>query len=323
MKIIHNINTQKGHTTSRSDKTSNLIRPFIREGLLVKITPPLDDDKAIEIGNLIIENWYSWLDDYLEMIAEVSNENIDNLRFIEDHHIIPKQEARALDKWDALARVIDFPRLQCFRDKRVIFDTRICFSLCTKDAYSSKLWSRVGLCESEDPYGVTVKDLPILTRKYKEIAASSCEWAFQKAKEILGTAIKKRSSLEISSYGIKDKSLKDYFERITDERIPLSELIKDTCIESKLLIYLDNILDTENSIQKFINTKESGKFLWFTSPIYIETINKEVEVREVLYLMRSVGNKDEAVGLRYDDSLHGDLARKSALEVARWLGSKI
>jgi hypothetical protein len=310
----------EGNAFPQNTDGNQLIRPFIREASLIDIVPQPDDDTAIKIGDDLVNKWNEWQEEYKKVISNASG--------VPEQYLIFVSEEKPQNEWVGLTRQISFPRLQHSENHRVLFDTRICISLCTK--HKTKLWSRIGLFEKQEPYGIDVNELSNLLKYYKKITQESRKWLLKQTKRYFNKCsfdLKLNDTysrtLEISSYGVKQPKLKEFFEKITTERTPLSQLVKDLNIENDFSPILDVVLGTKDSLNKYIFQELDKDKHWFTSPTFIDTFDANNELREVLYLAKSNENKDEVIGIRYDDSKEGNLPRESALQVARWLGTSL
>jgi hypothetical protein len=291
----------------------NLVKPYIREAIRVLITPQPDDNAAVRIASKMKDKWADWKDGYRSLIAKISGCPTNELQFAEE----------VRDEWEGYTRQVDFQRLRYYENDHPILDTRVCGAICVPS--KSKLWNRVQVSSPENSYGVPLDELKSEIQRSKSINAAATRWFYERTREVFHESFPNKSieecgSIEVSTYGIKDLGLKDFFDLLPSDKRPLSMLIKDLKIKQKLSSYLDVILSTADSIDRYILSDNAKDVRWFTSPTYVNTASGDKELREVLYLATSSKNVDRFIGLRYDDSIDGKLPRESSLELSRWLG---
>lgn len=297
------------------------INPYIREAILVTIVPRPSRTEADSLGNKLVEAWGDMLKDYKKVVANASGINIEYLTTAKNE--TPRK------RWESNAHVIDFPRLHYSTPNKTSFETRVCLAICT-GKMNSKIWSRVSLL-SDQKYEsdiLTLDHIDVLFGQYYRIIQDSCDWLCEETRKTVRQyfhrhRLIKQGRLEVSSFGLRDQNLQNYFERLSAPAISLADILSDKKANSRLSAYLKKLCGVSGNLRSLLTQDKSSDFIWFTSPITVRTTDDYFRSREVLYFTRPLEEKTQTIGLAYDDSAKGDLPSKSAIKVAKIIGLKV
>jgi len=307
------LNKQKGMAT--------YITPFIREGILLESHPcPPTKIQADILANQLAKYFLSVRDEYRELVASTVDAKLGDTRFTS------KEQVRLRMEGDT--RIVDYPLLH-LKNGHTAFDTRMCVAICTGGG-SSKIWAgvRQPSNSADVMFSIPIEKLRNINPKYHTVASHSCAWLSKVfdnlfMKYLHNYDVKQKGQIEVSAYGVRDKGLAMYFNKLCETNISMTEILQDKKANDKLSFYFERISDVSDDLYHSTITKGSEKYSWYTSQVMVEVNGGYIKPRQALFLRSFVDGNHKYVGLVYDDSVNRNLSHLSVKNVAKYLGTQL
>jgi hypothetical protein len=320
------MNTCKNNSNKIKRNKPNMsdifVRPFTKEGYRVQLDPKPNKHTADLILKSIAAEWDDWKNEYKREIAKKLRIPFKGLTFESDE--LPWAH------WERATRVLDFPLLRCHIDEDNLIETRLCMALCTGKG-TSKFWCRTGpgALKKKRSSKIGFDQLENTFSLWHKITEFSCLWMLDKFRNSLKRntplsplwkcEIKELGWLDISCLGVKDRQLAAYFEDLLQDRQDIHKLLSDPTVYDRFIQYFLRAYGIKD-----IKTKKDQKYpFWFKSIQPVRIDNGTTQDREVMYFMDVKGNKTRAAGIVYDDSMDGEIAHNSVIDVSRYIGVEV
>jgi len=287
-----------------------LIKPVYREAEFCKPKKVLSKKFAEKIAREMNSKW-----------AEITSKQVkaiiacfEGVR-IDKNFNKEEQISRIVDENDG-AIIVDNPTIQ-FELNSYTFKIRTTIAICYEGT-STKIWTRVLLDEEIANYD----NIESLQDIYQKIGEECCKInkdyfskiiieAQEKSPEDLGKFI-------IMTFGVEDEKLGQYLELFDDPNLKLRDLFSTNKGAKKLFQNYYKTLFNKNDI-----LQETDDDFWMTTAPSIVTKDGYLESNNVLFKIKVEDDGLFALGLGYDDSNDGVLAKLSSLDIAKLYAKKI
>jgi hypothetical protein len=293
-------------TTAKSTISGTLA---VRQGLLLEIEPRPSMKKARFIGDLITKSHVAWAQECQSVILGVE-------KYGQDLSIEATGAVR--QRWERDTRVIDLPRTRYHENGGGGFETRVCLAVCA-GKQNSKLWARI--CSAES-FAISNGNLRQLTSKFRSIVQALLDLYQRNIVSLLSEhniRVNNKGTIEIVPLVSNDEFLRTHLENLENPGV-LAALLKSPESSNRIAQYFGGISDTPFRIFDYAKKSDSNPFYWFTSSVPSVDKNGYIQQREVLYLMRALDQKAQALGIGFDESLDGKITIRSQAQVGTWIG---
>lgn len=283
--------------------------PIVKRAKLAKHEPLLKKHQTKKAADILKSLWSEWQHEYVLKTAEIAGVKPGDLKIAENEAV--------RYRYDGDTPMIDLPRIRTTQGSSYQFDQRNCVALCIEERYSSKIWSRIGLPETCAP--CDLKDVRAMTKRFRRQADESAEWFYEEFFRLTADAFKgtKRipdsAVLEVTTVGVRVDSdfTPDEFDAwlFTDDSANLTNETLRKLIAAAADVAFD-IAEVEE--------REEDSY-WLSVPTAVDTRNRKVVPRRVLYLSRLVEDVVQFVGVGLDDSRFGKLANDVGQKLSRMI----
>jgi hypothetical protein len=279
--------------------------PVVRRGKLARHSPLLKKRQTARAAKILKDLWPEWQHEYVAKMAEIAGINPRDLAVAENEIVRYRM--------DGDTPMIDLPRIRTTHGGSYQFDQRNCVALCI-EPYSSKIWSRIGLPDHHA--GAALKDVRALTNRFRRHADEATEWFYEEFFRLTADAykgtrrIRDNAVLEVTTVGLRFEG--DFQQDDLD-----AWLFADDTANLANPALRDLIAAAANVDFDIAELEEDA--YWLPVPTALDSRNRKVVPRRVLYLSRTVGDVVQFVGVGLDDSSLGELANDVGLKLARMI----
>jgi len=288
--------------------------PVVRYATLLRHDPQLVTAETVGVAEAMSAIWPEWKDRYAAAIAALA-ERVG----ISASGVAINSHEEVRYRLDGKTPMIDLPEAVIQRNSQNI-SLRNCAALCVHD-FSSKVWTRInGL----GPEGHEVESLGRVLHDYRALAKSCGDWFQSEVENIAGDLLAPTRTvndgvLEITTVGLRvkktDHQAEDFESWLFDSAGGPNFANEEFCdFMSEAAALTDDVRTI---------TKKQPTAFWMSMPMAVRMVNGDLASRSTMYLVRTIDDMIQAVGIGLDDSEAGDLASEVALKVSRVLANRL
>lgn len=294
-----------------SDVAIRSVLPVIRHAILVKHAPKLQHLNVEGAVACLQDKWSEWRDVYRTAAAAIAGVVPATIE------VATREQVRS--RMDGKTPMIDLPRLRTTRPSTIQFDLRNCLALCLDD-FSSKIWTRIGLPETEE--GCLPSDLSRAIAGFRRQAVVTGDWFYENFFELTRDAFGRTKRTRV---GLLE---------VTTVALRVDPIYEDECLDRWLLEgegpnlanddlrrYVTDAANVSFDIRE-LSRREPESF-WMSLPAAAELSNGALVSRRFLFLVRPIDDGVQIVGVGLDDSKSPDLANEVALKMSRLIANRI
>lgn len=280
------------------------LRPVVRWAQMMKLTPPPSPTDASSILLSLNDCWDLGVAELLQRVGK--------LPFITGGVVSDAESVRI--RYDGKTPLVDFPEVIFHHQSGEKVSVRVSIAVCT-DEFSSKLWARVALAGDTD----VLCDPGDLVADFRTTAIDCSRWTVEIFKQAVrescaGISARRNGLLEVSAMAVSDMRARSLLRKLADSHVTANDLFSMPDA-GELLTFWMSPLD--------IDTGTDGDGLWLSSPVTVTDDDGYMETRDSLFVLRELEDRVQLLGVVFDETGSGDVARDTAQRVSRWVANRV